>query len=129
MELPPPGNRKILHYYGDQVRIILFLTGLVMLGGLPYFKDLIPTPANYSIFAIVVIAFLAGFTNPKQVWTIYLDLVVSLVGFLVFEYFAITNSSDLSSGFFLINQLLALLLLVAFYFSTKSLRGFYLRGS
>ncbi len=125
---PLSPNRDILHYYGDQVRVLLFIAGFIMLISLPFFKDLIPQPINFSIVAIVIVSFLAGLTNPKQVWTIYLDLVASLIGFLVFEYYAITNSGNLLNGFFVINQTLALLLLAAFYFSTKSLRGFYLRG-
>jgi uncharacterized membrane protein YhhN len=115
------------HYHGDRIRVLFLVSGIVMLVGLPVFQQKIPFPVSLSVIAVVLLAFLAGLTNPKQVWFSFLDTAASLIGFLVFEYYAITNSSNLLDNFFLINQLLALFFFVAFYFSVKTLRGFYLK--
>ena len=114
------------HYHGDIVRVCFFIAALLMLSGLPFFQDRIPLPVSLSMGAIVMLIFLAGLTNPLLVWLLFTDTVASLFGLVIFEYFAVTNF-DLSSVFFYINQTLAILFLIAFYFSTKSLRGFYLR--
>lgn len=119
-------ERKPRHYHGDIVRVCFFASAALMLLGLPYFQDLIPLPISLSMGAIVMLIFLAGLTNPEQVWLIFLDTMASLLGVVIFEYFAVTNFS-VQSVFFWINQFLALLFLIAFYFSTKTLRGFYLR--
>ena len=130
-DLPQPDrapHKTIPHYHGDIVRVVFFIAGLIMIVGLPLFKEEINFPIYFSIFATMVLVILAGLTNPKQMWIAYLNLVVSLVGFVIFEYEAATKFDDLTSSFFIINQILALLFFTALYFSVKTLRGFYLRN-
>jgi hypothetical protein len=125
-ELPKQGPKT--HYYGDQIRVLFVIAGILMLLGLPLFQDKIPFSVWFSVGAIIVLIFLAGLTNPKQVWVSFLNTAASLIGFAVFEYYALTNSISLFEGFFLVNQLLAIIFLIAFYLSSKTLRGFYLNS-
>lgn len=116
------------HYYGGQVRVLFLVAGLVQLLALPYVEEIISIPILVSTVAILLIVFFAGLTNPKQKWVALLNLIASVAGLLVFEYFAVItfDTSGVVSFFFWINQVLALLFFFALYYSSKTLRGMYL---
>ena len=119
---------KFPHYYGDLVRLLFFLAGTLLLLGLPLLRSLIPVPLYVSIFAILALVFVAGLTNPAQKWLSFVDVITSSIGFIVFEYYAVlTFSSAEDFFFFLVNQTLAALFLFAFYFATKTMRGFLVK--
>lgn len=129
MRLPFFGTssfEKATHYYGDKIRVLFFLSGILMLVSLPVFQEKLPVETSLSLVAIVLLTFLAGITNPKQVWLSFLNTAASLIGLVVFEYYAVKNFANFDN-FFIINQLLAIIFFLAFYFSAKTLRGFYLR--
>ena len=118
------------HYYGDAVRTIFIIVGIVMLVMLPFFSSLMEMSlVHVSIVVILTLAVLAGFLNPRHLWIIALDTVVSIGAFAIFEYYAVhtylspTGDLQLSIKFFWINQVLALLSFIAIYLSAKSLRG------
>jgi len=122
------GLNKFPHYYGDVVRILFFIAGILMILSLPLINGLIPVSVHISIFSILILIFVAGLTNPAQKWVSIVDTLVSSIGFVVFEYFAVvTFSRGEDFLFFLINQTLAVLFLFAFYFATKTVRGFIVR--
>lgn len=122
------GLDKFPHYYGDVVRILFFISGTLMILGLPLINGTIPVSIHVSIFSILILIFIAGLTNPAQKWVSIVDTVVSSLGFVVFEYFAVvTFSQGEDFLLFLINQTLAVLFLFAFYFATKTVRGFIVR--
>jgi hypothetical protein len=71
---------------------------------------------------------IAGLTNPKLPWTAPLNFGVSAVGFVVFQYRAIRDYLALDGSaarvfLFVADELLALVLLVALYFSVKTFRS------
>lgn len=122
------GLDKFPHYYGDVVRILFFVSGIVMILGLPLMNGLIPVSLSVSIFSILILIFIAGLTNPAQKWVSIVDTAISAFGFVVFEYFAVTTFAQGEDFLlFLINQTLAALFLFAFYFATKTVRGFLVR--
>lgn len=120
-------NRPPSHYHGDIVRGIFLAIAVIMLFGLPFFQEQIPLPLTLSLAAVIFLIFIAGLTNPQQILLALVDVLVSLSGFLIFEYFALNGFESFANLFFLVNQTLAVLFLCAFYYSTKTLRGFYLR--
>ena len=77
---------RLSHYYGDTIRICFIVGGIIMLLTLPFFKYLVDAPIFVSIIAMLVIGVTAGLTNPRQLWVIMFDAVVSAVAFIVFEY-------------------------------------------
>ena len=122
------GMRKFPHYYGDVVRLFFLLAGIVMLLALPLLTDILPVPIYISILAILFLIFVAGLTNPAQKWVSVLDIIMSAIGFVVFEYYAAKIfSQNIDFFFFLVNQTLAAFFLFAFYFATKTLRGFLVK--
>ena len=117
------------HYYGDAVRTLFIITGVVMLVMLPFFASLIKAPIILSIVGILALAIFGGFLNPKQLWIIVINTLISIGAFAIFEYYAVlsyinpTSNIQLATKFFWVNQTLALLFFIAVYLSVKSLRG------
>ena len=96
-----------------------------MLLGLPILNQTISVPAYASILFVLIVVFIAGITNPATKWLSTLDLIVSLLGFIVFEYYSVRVFTEGSIYFiYLINQAIAILFLLAFYFAVKTVRGF-----
>jgi len=116
------------HYYGDTVRILFMAAALVMLVGLPAVGSYIGLPTFFSVIAILGLVLTAGLTNPKQVWEAGLNVGISLVGFLVFESYAVAAYGRFSATdkFFLANLALGFIFLFATYFSVKTWRGLLL---
>ncbi len=111
------------HYYGDTVRQLLIVSGLLMLASGPFFRSALPVPTVVSVLAVLVIVLAAGLINPQQRWTVTLTTIISLFGFLVFEYYAMISYSLAPQNFFWVNQILAILFFLALYLSTKTLRS------
>jgi hypothetical protein len=120
--------QQLFHYYGDEVRRLFLLGAVVMALTLPFFQDLIHQPLEVSLGAILIVGIAAGLTNPRQGWVAMMDIVISIVATLVFEYNAVQNYSlyGSGSGLFWADQVLALIFLVALYYASKTLRGSWL---
>lgn len=132
MELEDNSDAKdyVPHYYGNIIRLIFVISGLIMAISFPFFSKLINLPLPIAIFAVLVLAILGGLINPKQKWVILLNAIAPMIAFCTFEYYAVStylnyvpNSIDIS--FFWINQILALMFFVATYLEIKTLRAIY----
>lgn len=116
------------HYYGDVIRILFILSAVIMSVTLPFLNTNLNVPVIVSIFAIVSIAVLAGFTNPVLRSTAVINTSVSAIGLVVYEYYAVQAylvASFINLMFF-VNQILALIFLFALYYSIKTLRAMLL---
>jgi len=122
MPFPRNPSSKISHYYGDTVRKLFVSAGIILLVTLPVFRDLLQISAFTFILAVVVLIIFAGLTNPKLRWVNIVDVIISTLGVVVFEYLAIANyASDWTS--FFTSQVLAIIFLFALYFSAKTARA------
>ncbi|MBP6884871.1 MAG: hypothetical protein KBC17_03555 [Candidatus Pacebacteria bacterium] len=123
------------HYYGNSIRSLFVITGVLMTISLPYFSDLISMPISVSLIAMLGLAILGGFLNPVQKWIIVVDTLVSILAFAGFEYYAVhtylTATPNIQSHvyFYWLNQIFALLFFLAVYLSIKTLRGKLLEKS
>lgn len=117
--------KDIPHYYGDTVRMYFFVAGIIMLVGLPFFADRIHFTVFAAILGAVFVVLFAGLTNPSQRGVIFFDVIVSLVGLIIFELTTIDwYQAIFGIDIYLIfNQLLALAFFVTFYFSIKTYRA------
>ena len=120
------------HYYGDTTRRLLLGAGMVMIITLPFFSALLPFPIMISSVGVLIIGFVAGMTSPRQHWVIVLDLLVSVAGLTLFQYYAVNAyylqpQTQLTSLFFWTNELLALMFFFALYYSSKTVRGHILK--
>lgn len=59
-------GRQIPHYYGDVVRTLFLMGGVVILLSLPFYSDLIPFSTSMSAVLVVLLAFGAAIINPRH---------------------------------------------------------------
>jgi len=111
------------HYYGDLVRKLFLAGGVIMIFGLPFMKNLFNLPIYIPLTAILVLAYLAGLTSPRQHLVTWFNLAVATIAFVVFEIYAVRLFKSSDAFWFVANQLEALIFLTALYFSTKTLRA------
>jgi len=117
------------HYYGDSVRTLFVIGGLIMIVSYPFFSSFISLPIPLSIIGAIALAIFGGLMNPKQKWIMALNTIISIGAFVVFEYYAVYAYLHLSPTesihvvFFWVNQTLSLLFFFAAYLATKTLRG------
>ncbi len=109
-------------YYGNIVRKLFILCGLVILITLPFLKSLITGPIFYSLLIVIVLALSAGITSARYKKTILVDVIISALGFSFFAYQGIKNFSGFVNLFFITNLVLAIIFLFAFYWSIKTAR-------
>ncbi|MDQ5971090.1 MAG: hypothetical protein QG566_36 [Patescibacteria group bacterium] len=117
------------HYYGDRIRGLFMITGILMVVTLPFFSSIIHVPTMVSIVGILALAILGGFLNPVQRWIIVADTFVAVFGFIAFEYYAVQAYlavppvPPLNTYFYWLNQIFALLFFLTVYLCIKTLRG------
>jgi hypothetical protein len=117
------------HYYGDAVRVLFIVGGLIMLVFYPFFSSFIKAPTAFSIIGVVALVIFAGLMNPRQKWIMVLNTIISISALAVFEYAAVYTYLNLPPAqgvhvvFFWVNQALSLLFFFAAYLSTKTIRG------
>lgn len=120
-----PQTKKIIpHYYGDIVRLIFIIGAIFVLLGIPTMTSILNIPAIIPIISVAVLGITAGITNPVQIFSLRLNVVISIIFLMFFAYmgwYSYTSGTTGFAGF--INQVSAVLFLIASYFSVKSLRG------
>jgi len=114
---------KIPHYYGDSVRMMFISSAVIYAVAMPLFGNLIPVSTGTGILIVIVLAFLAGVTNPNFPWLMLINAAVAGAGIYLAEMAAISFFNTDSFVLFIMRQVVALLLLFAFYYSVKSFRS------
>lgn len=128
-----PDYYKVLpHYYGDTVRKLFLIAAVLMLLIIPLFAHLLPVSHFVPLFMILAIGLAAGFTSPTLKIIGILDVLVAGIGMVVAGYYAIElysiDHQDLHQKLAMVlNVVFALLFFFSFYYSVKTLRGFFLR--
>ncbi len=112
------------HYHGDKVRSLFIAAAVIMAATLPLVARQVQESLAVSIVSIVIVSIAAGLSSPRYFWSAAFNVVVAVVALSAFEYYAV--NTYLSSGmtfFFWVNQVLALLFIIALYYGVKTLRG------
>jgi hypothetical protein len=126
-----PSTKRRLHYHGDEVRILFFISAIIILVAQSTGIDL-PFSGFTAVVIAIALVVVAGITNPAQYWIHWINAAFAVLGALVFGNSAIAHYrsglSILDSSFIYI-EALALLSLVALYFTTRTLRGLFQRES
>ncbi len=122
--------QEVAHYHGDLVRMLFVAAAFLMLvmqfTGNPIFT----TPAALIIFvSVLVIA--AGITSPVQRTIHWINLFLSFVGLAIFGSLATQRLHSLGDFFTHngITGIIALVFLMALYFSTRTVRGYMTRSN
>lgn len=113
------------HYYGDLIRKQLFLAAFVIMAAALYDTELQSLYLFVGLFGVVAFTVLAGLTSRNNRAILVIEVLVSAVMFLIFEYFAIaefTRYQSLSDSAFFFRELIAIIFLTTLYYSTKTTR-------
>lgn len=126
-----PQHRTIPHYHGDNVRVLFVVSAIVLTIAQSTGAEL-PLSTTGAVISAVVLVVTAGITNPTQGWIHWLNALIAITGTLLFGTTAVEHYragiSIFNSSFTYI-EALALLSLIALYFTTRTIRGFHLRSS
>lgn len=128
---PPISTTRHPHYYGDFVRKHLFFAGFVIMVAALIDSELRNFYLFVGLFGVVGITILAGLTSPQKRAAMFFDVLVSAIMFLIFEYFAIVayaRYENFADSVFFFRQLIAVIYLIALYYSTKTMRYYDTEG-
>lgn len=120
-----PPKRTNRHYHGDNVRMLFFVGAIVLIVAQSTGADL-PFSTFGSIVAAVILVIAAGITNPSQKGIHWFNAFLAIFGTLVFGTAAVNHYRAGLSFFdpsFTYTEALALLSLVALYFTTRTIRA------
>lgn len=117
------------HYYGDIVRKLFLSSAIFIIIVLPFMVNYIEVPVYVSILAALFISVFAGITNPLQKWVVIFDFGIAFLGAFIFELAAINGYTtySLTHRTFWVNQIEAVIFIIALYYSTKTVRGMFLK--
>lgn len=113
----------ISHYYGDTVRQLLVAAAALMLIAAPFYTDNMYVELPFIVIGGVVLIAVSALTSPLKSGAISADAVVSGVGLVIFELWALWGFSWDEVVKFVFREAIAIVFLTAFYFSTKTLRN------
>ena len=111
------------HYYGSIVRKLFILAAVLTFLIYPFFYSFLPQQPTLMIFAVAVLAVMAGLTSRQGRLAITVDMVISFLAILFFENHAIIFLKVLPRGIFLADQILTFIFFFALYYSVKTFRG------
>lgn len=121
-----PQRHRIPHYHGDAVRALFFTGAIILIVAQSTGVDLRLSTTGAVTFAILLVV-AAGITNPAKSWIHWLNAFIAVIGTLFFGTTAVGHyRADISifDTSFAYIEALALLSLVALYFTTRTIRGF-----
>lgn len=124
-----PPRREIPHYHGDGVRVLFVVGAVVLIIAQSTGADL-PLGTTVAVFSAVLLVVAAGITNPAQFWIHWLNALLAISGTLLFGTTAVEHYRAGLSAFdssFVYIETLTLLSLIALYFTTRTIRGLYMR--
>ncbi len=111
-------------HYVPAVRVLLFTAGIVLLLAILIDKGILFFYLSIGIIEVVTLMIFAAFTGKGFKEVYILDFGISLISFLIFEYFAVTRYYAINTFWdqvFLVRQTLAILFVLTVYFSTKTM--------
>lgn len=118
---------KIKHYYGDTVRGLFMVAGILLLVEFLFDRQLLEFNLSIGILVVLILTFLAGYTSPESKIVVFWNVTFSAIAFFVSEYFVLTDylaNETILRTVFILRQGVAVLFLVSLYFSVKTWRGF-----
>ncbi|QQG37557.1 MAG: hypothetical protein HYS26_02915 [Candidatus Kaiserbacteria bacterium] len=117
------GSTGVPHYHGDLVRQVFMIASAAMLLGLPFYGDSLRLELPFVLVGGLVLIALAALTNPHAGTVMYASAIASGVGLAIYQTWALFSYDESTWTQFLLREVVALLFLVAFYFSMKTVRA------
>ncbi len=126
-EIPEVGHHAVrppVHYYGDIVRGLFLAAAIVMLVA-GFTTASLPVSNIVAIMWIITLILIAGLTNPVQRGVQWLNVILSVIGLLIYGGDALNRYHTFTSAFTagLLTTLLTLIFMLSLYFATRTLRA------
>lgn len=124
-----PQRHHIPHYHGDAVRALFVASAIVLIVARSTGVDL-PLSTFGTVSTAVALVIAAGITNPASFWIHWINAGLAMVGTILFGMSAVDHYRLGISVFdpsFTYIEALALLSLLALYFTTRTIRGLHTR--
>jgi len=124
-----PPHHNILHYHGDAVRALFVASAVLLIVAKSTGADL-PLSTFGTVVTAVVLVVAAGITNPSLSWIHWLNFFIAAYGTILFGTTAVDRYRAGASAFgysFIYIEALALISLLALYFTTRTIRGMKMR--
>lgn len=120
------------HYYGDIVRRLFLAGSLVLLVSLPLFAHMLLISAAIPILLILLFGLVAAWTSPAQKAVGVINAVIAAAAVAVFAYFASSvfqydHVDWHQDAIRILAFALSVNFFLAFYFSVKTVRGYFFR--
>lgn len=125
--LPP--RRRIPHYHGDSVRILFVIGAVIMIVAQSTGAELQLSTRGIVILATILVV-AAGITSPRQFWIHWVNAIFAALGTFFFGTNAVDHyraGTNIFNSSFIYVEILAILSLIALYFTTRNIRGIYTR--
>src|SRR6185295_15504652 len=120
-----PPKREIPHYHGDESRVIFVIAAVVLIVAQSTGAEL-PLSTLGAVVAAAVLVIAAGVTNPAQPGIHWFNALMAISGTILFGMSAVNHYragvSFLDPSFIYV-EALAILSLIALYFTTRTIRG------
>jgi hypothetical protein len=116
-------KKSIRHYYGDSLRTMFMVSAVIYATAIPLFGSLLPFDVYASVGIVLLLVFLAGITNPHSQFVMFINVAVAGMGAYLMQTAAIQFFGQDSSVLFFLRQIVAILLLVAFYHGVRTARN------
>lgn len=124
-----PRHHSMPHYHGDAVRALFVIGAILIVVAQSTGADL-PLSTAGAVVSAILLVIAAGITNPATGWIHWVNSLFAVLGTLVFGMAAIeryrSGVSAFAPSFFYIEGI-TILSLFAIYFTTRTIRGIFLR--
>lgn len=119
-------STSIPHYHGDTVRTFFLVGGIIILATLPFFNNLLQIGIGFLLIFVILLALGGAIVNPFQRWIVTVNLIISAVAVILFEYAAIIGFGKDLFLLSIVRQALAIIFLFALYYSGRTLRAMFM---
>lgn len=124
--VPDTYEDLIPHYHGDVIRQLFIAAVVLMLVGAPFYAGALQVQLPFLIVGALMFAGIAALANPHKKWIFVASAVAAGTGFVVYELWALQQYAESSWIQFILREVIAIVFLIAFYFSMKTVRAFVL---
>ena len=119
---------KFSHYYGDYLRRLFFVGAIASIVVLPFYPNLVPSLNVLFVIAMsLVVVIFAGITNPISRNIVLVEIIISSLFFVIFQYYTVSGYQFDSFLLSFIRQVLALIFIVSLYYGVKTYRGMLMK--
>jgi dolichyl-phosphate-mannose--protein O-mannosyl transferase len=122
-DLPERERNRVRHYYGDYARGLLIAAAIGIFAAAPRIGTLTSGATAFLVAAAVVLVVCAGLTSPRSRATLIADALVAAIEAAIFATAAVDAYQMNETYLCIVETAVAAALLLALYFSVKSVRS------